>query len=353
MSALRVLGVGHGGIGRVRARAIVEHGAMRNVTLAGTVDPSPRDPSLYPSAPHFARFEEVSPADFDAAIVALPHDLAGPLTLRLLSQGKPVLVEKPLGITVAETDALVDAGSRSRLPCFVGYNYRFLPTFVAALAALRADHFGRLRSIDMLLGHGGHPGSAKEWKLDPQRAGGGVIIDPGVHLLDLLLLIEPRARPLLARGTTGFFKTGVEEDVVCVLASDSCTATVRLSHVRWVNDFRIEVVGEAGYAILTGRGGTYGPMSVRLGRRWTWNDGSGRSQRETEEVTDFGKNNQSFELELEAVFDAWQGRTAARGPVAPATFVEAQAVARLCAELYGMLEVGGSTPAELGQGDRS
>jgi 1,5-anhydro-D-fructose reductase (1,5-anhydro-D-mannitol-forming) len=341
MSAFRVLVVGHGGIGRVRARAVVERGATRNVTLAGTVDPHPRDPSLYASAPHFTGMDQVSPADFDAAIVAVPHDLAGPLTLRLLSQGKPVLVEKPLGITMAETDALVDAASRSRLPCFVGYNYRFLPTFLTALAALRAGSLGRLRSIDMLLGHGGHPDSAKEWKLDPKRAGGGVIIDPGVHLLDLLLLVEPRARPLLARGTTGFFKTGVEEDVVCVLAADACTATVRVSHVRWVNDFRIEIVGDAGYAILTGRGGTYGPMSVRLGQRWSWSDGSGRSQRETEEVTDFGKNNQSFELELEAVLDAWQGRTTMEKPVAPATFVEARAVARLCAELYGMLEVSG------------
>jgi 1,5-anhydro-D-fructose reductase (1,5-anhydro-D-mannitol-forming) len=339
MSALRVLVVGHGGIGRVRARAIVERGAARDVTLAGTVDPRPIDPSLYPSARHFTRIDEVSPADFDAAIVAVPHDLAGPLTLRLLSQGKPVLVEKPLGIAMSETDALVSAASRSERACFVGYNYRFLPTFLAALTALRSDRLGRLRSIDMLLGHGGHPGSSKEWKLDPKRAGGGVIIDPGVHLLDLLLLVEPRARPLLAHGTTGFFKTGVEEDVVCVLAADACTATLRVSHVRWVNDFRIEIVGEDGYAILTGRGGTYGPMSVRLGQRWGWSDGSGRSQRETEDVTDFGSNNLSFELELDAVLDAWQGRTAERGPVAPATFVEAQAVARLCAELYGMLDV--------------
>jgi predicted dehydrogenase len=341
MSALRVLVVGHGGIGRVRARALVERSATHHVALAGTVDPAPRDASLYSAAPHFTRMDEVSPDDFDAAIVAVPHDLAGPLTLGLLSQGKPVLVEKPLGITMAETDALVDAASRSRLPCFVGYNYRFLPAFLAALTALREQRLGRLRSIDMLLGHGGHPGSASEWKLDPKRAGGGVIIDPGVHLLDLLLLVEPGVRPLLARGTTGFFKTGVEEDVVCVLASGACTATVRVSHVRWVNDFRIEIVGEEGYAILTGRGGTYGPMSVRLGQRWSWSDGSGRAQRETEEVTDFGKNNQSFELELEAVLDAWHGRTGNSGVVAPATFVEAQAVARLCAELYGMLAVKG------------
>jgi predicted dehydrogenase len=332
---LRVLVVGHGAIGKVRASALHQRGEAHGASLAGTVDPVARDPKLYGGAPHFAALDAVSLGAFDAAVVAMPHDLAVPTVERLVAAGKRVLVEKPLGLTHAQAQKLAAAAREKQVACFVGYNYRFLPHVQLALRAAPAGRLGKLRSIDMLLGHGGHPGSAKEWKLDPKRAGGGVIIDPGVHLLDLLLRLEPKLEPVLAQGSSGFFKTGIEEDVVCVLRTGECIATVRVSHVRWVNGLRIELVGEDGYALLEGRGGTYGPMSARFGKRWAWADGSGKAQRETEEVTHFGASNASFELETEAVLDRWAGRPA---EVMPATFEDGVEIARLCDRLYAMLQ---------------
>ncbi|MBK7863813.1 MAG: Gfo/Idh/MocA family oxidoreductase [Archangiaceae bacterium] len=330
----RVLVVGHGGIGKVRAAALHGRGRDHGASLVGTVDPLARDTALYGGAPHFPGLASVPSDAYDSAVVALPHDLARSTVELLLAAGKRVLLEKPLGLSGAEATALADAARKAGLACFVGYNYRFLPNVLAAFQAARSGHLGKLRSIDMLLGHGGHPGSAKEWKLDPKRAGGGVIIDPGVHLLDLLQVVAPGLEPLLAQGSTGFFKTGIEEDVTVVLRDGECLATVRVSHVRWVNGFRIELVGEDGYALVEGRGATYGPMTVRLGKRWAWSDGTKRTQRETEESRDFGAKNESFEAETAAVLDKWAGRAVA---VEPASFDDGVRVAKLCDRLYAML----------------
>jgi len=103
--------------------------------------------------------------------------------------------------------------------------------------------------------------------------------------------------------------------------------------VRWVNTFRIEVIGEDGYAIAEGRGGTYGAQTVRVGRRWAWAQPGAPSQRESEESADFGSENVSLADELHAVIDRWSGTAPGTGPQ-PATFAQAARVTALCDTVY-------------------
>jgi 1,5-anhydro-D-fructose reductase (1,5-anhydro-D-mannitol-forming) len=335
---LRVLVVGHGLIGRQRAASIHALSSQLAVSLAGTVDPAGRDPQLYDGAPHVGALTEMPVGDYDAAVVALPHDAAAEVTAELLGAGIPVLVEKPLGSNSNEAMRLATAADALKIPSFVGYNYRFLPHVQEIFQAVTSSTLGNLRSIDLLIGHGGHPGSAEGWKLDPKRAGGGVLLDPGVHLLDLLLQLDGRLQPLLARGSGGFWGTGIEEDLVVVLASGALQATVRVSHVRWVNTLRLEVVGDDGYAIAEGRGGNYGPMTVRIGTRWAWKDDpEGRGQRETEYERSFGGENRSLEDETAAVLRTWLGEPLAISGPRPCSMSQAVSVARLVDDLYARM----------------
>lgn len=331
---LRVLVVGYGLIGRQRAAALADLPAAR---VAGTVDPVADDPSVETGAPHYTSLDVVSPELYDAAIVAVPHDRAAGLAATALRAGRPVLIEKPLGISSREARELQELADSVAIPSFVGYNYRFLPSMRAMVACARSGELGRLRNIDLLLGHGGHPKSDEGWKLDPARAGGGVLLDPGVHLLDLLLAMAPDITCTDVRATRGFWSTGIEEDAVATFSHEQLLATVRTSHIRWVNTFRVEVVGEDGYAIAEGRGGNYGPMSLRIGRRWAWNERGAGSQRETEVQHDFGEENLSFRDELEQVLAVWGG-TGEKGPVHPATMAEGRSVTDLCEQLYERLD---------------
>jgi predicted dehydrogenase len=331
MGEPRILVIGHGLIGRQRASAVTTH---PSASLAGTVDP------LAPGrddAPHFAALDEVPAGTYDAAVIALPHDLAEVTAHRVLASGRPVLVEKPLGLRGEQADRLVEAAAGVERPSFVGYNYRFLPGIRELMSAARRGTLGSLRTLDLLIGHGGHPDSATGWKLEPARAGGGVVLDPGVHLLDLLLLLDPELQLVHAAATRGFWKTGIEEDIVLTFAAhERLIATVRVSHVRWVNTFRIEAIGEDGYAIAEGRGGTYGAQTVRVGRRWAWAQPGAPSQRESEETADFGPGNVSLTDELHDVIDRWSGATPVAGPH-PATFAEAARVTALCDAVYARI----------------
>jgi predicted dehydrogenase len=336
MSTLRVLVVGHGLIGRQRAAAVHALTDHLDVAVAATVDLTERDPDDYGGAPHARSIDALDPNAYDVAIVALPHDTATAVTRDLLAAGTPLLVEKPLGLNGSDAAELAAAAEALERPSFVGYNYRFLPHVRGVFDARRDGTLGRLRSVDLLIGHGGHPRSAEGWKLDPKRAGGGVLLDPGVHLLDLLLLLSPDLETIGVRGTSGFWGTGIEEDLLVGLAHDELQATVRVSHVRWINTLRLEVFGENGYAIAEGRGGNYGAMTLRVGRRWAWKDDAhGRGQRDTEEAHDFGLANVSLEDETEAVLRAWLGEPIAEPH--PSTMGEAVAVAELVDGLYARM----------------
>jgi len=334
---LRVLVVGYGLIGRQRASALA---ALEGARLAGTVDPAAADPSASTGAPHYADLHEVAPEDYDAAIVAAPHDLASGLAEAVLQAGRPVLIEKPLGVTGEQARRLQQLAGALSTPSFVGYNYRFIPSIRMLLEAAASGRLGRLRNIDLLLGHGGHPGSAEGWKLDPVRAGGGVLLDPGVHLLDLLLAMAPAIQCTDVQATRGFWPTGIEEDVLASFHREQLLASVRISHIRWVNTFRVEVIGEDGYAIAEGRGGNYGEIELRIGKRWAWSEPGAGAQRETEERHDFGAENVSLRDELAAVLAAWRDDAEPGGPVHPATMAEARAITELCEELYGRLSAG-------------
>ena len=329
ISPCRVAVVGCGLIGRQRVEALL---TIPGAELAGTVDPAADRPPAS-LAPHYESLDEVPADTYDAAVVAVPHDLAFELAETVLRAGKPVLIEKPLGISSAQARELERLASALPLPSFVGYNYRFLPAIRELVGLVRSGQLGTLRNLDLLLGHGGDPGSTQGWKLDPARAGGGALLDPGVHLLDLLLVIAPDAVCTSVEATRGFWGTETEEDVVATFRAENLIGTVRASRIRWLNTFRVEVHGEDGYAIAEGRGGNYGPMTMRLGRRWAWRDQGVVSQRDSEEVRDFGQQDASLSDELTAILSAWTGAGPQVGFPAPAQMAEARAITELFEQL--------------------
>ncbi len=340
---IRILVIGHGLIGKQRARAIDALSrderitALGGVRLAGTVDPQPRPADSYGGAPHFGSLDEVDPSSFDAAVIAIPHHLIADVATRVLGQRKPALLEKPLGLNLAEAERIAALAATTEKTCYVGYSFRFLPTLRMAFARVAEGYLGKLRSVDLIFAHGGHPKSGNEWKLKPEAAGGGVLIDPGVHVLDLALCFVPGARVHAAAGSTGFWKTGIEEDVHVLLTHDDTVISVRSSVIRWANTFRVDVVGEDGYAMIDGRGGTYGNHTLRFGKRWAWADGRGVSQRASEEVFDLGTESRYLEEETRAVVEAWLTGEPERSFPHPASIAEALAVARLCEDTYALL----------------
>ncbi|HEY1760759.1 MAG TPA: Gfo/Idh/MocA family oxidoreductase [Bryobacteraceae bacterium] len=293
---MKVALFGAGLIGRERLAAIEKLRARGgDVEICGVYDPYAANLQN-----GFSDIDALLACNPDWVIVATPHDVAPQLCVRALRGGFKVLVEKPLGRDLEEAERIFNAATRPD-QLWAGFNYRFYPGIAVAIADATRGTFGPLVSVNMTLGHGCDPNILKTWKLDPVRAGGGCLIDPGVHLLDLCKLIS--RNPLTVSGGyswNGFWKTGVEEECRLLLDAGGFPINLEISIVRWRSVFRLEIHGQDGYGIVTGRNRSYGKQTYVRGRRWGWQ--SGVSQAESEERVLESPGEDVFADEMDSLF---------------------------------------------------
>jgi predicted dehydrogenase len=302
---IRIALAGLGLIGQERLRALETlAGRGREVEVVGVLDPGlDEDAELRSSfQPERCRdLDEVLSLAPDWIFVATPHDVAAEYTLRLVRDSESrILVEKPLGRTAAEAEAIVEQSTDAN-QLWVGHNYRFFAGVEALLGDATEGVFGELVSANFVLGHGNSPGMERSWKLDPTRAGGGALIDPGVHLVDLARLLgQADVEPVGGGSWQGFWQTGIEEECHLLLQSRAVPLlNLQASLVRWRSTFRLEVNGDSGYGVVEGRGRSYGPQTYRRGERWGWERAT--SQAESEELVLTSDGADVFERELEAL----------------------------------------------------
>ncbi len=122
-----------------------------------------------------------------AAVLALPNHLHEPVAVELLSQGIHVLVEKPMATSSAACDAMIAAAEHSGAVLAVGHQFRFFDSSRWVKSALEANLLGRLSHFELRLGVISRWPFASDFFLHKETAGGGVLTDYGVHVLDLLL----------------------------------------------------------------------------------------------------------------------------------------------------------------------
>ena len=123
----------------------------------------------------------------DAALVALPNHLHAPASLEILRRGVHVLVEKPMALTAADCDEMIRAARRTGARLAVGMVRRFLPEVRTARAILDSGTLGPLVDCQVREGRVYDWPTRTEAAFRRRAAGGGVLVDNGVHALDTLL----------------------------------------------------------------------------------------------------------------------------------------------------------------------
>ena len=178
--------LGTGWIGRHRMQAILATGAVEAAAIA---DPSPdmaaEAQRLAPSTQLVSDLDALLATGVDGVVIASPSALHAEQSIRALERGVAVFCQKPLGRTAAEAQAAVDAARRADRLLAVDLSYRFTEGMRCIRDLVRAGELGRVFAADLAF-HNAY-GPDKPWFYDPTLAGGGCLMDLGVHLVDLAL----------------------------------------------------------------------------------------------------------------------------------------------------------------------
>jgi predicted dehydrogenase len=197
--------------------------------------------------------------DVDLVIVATTNDALAPVTLAAVQNGKHVLVEKPAARSTRELAPVVEATKAAGVTVKVGFNHRFHPALRKAREIVDSGALGPLMYVRGRYGHGGRLGYEREWRADPAIAGGGEMLDQGIHLIDLARWFLGDFTEVSGLTATFFWQMPVEDNGFALLrTAGGQVAWLHASCSEWKNMFSFEIYGRDGKLQVDGLGGSYG-----------------------------------------------------------------------------------------------
>jgi predicted dehydrogenase len=251
---LRVALVGAGWIMDYHARAVIEHPGAELVAASNWREPSLAKLAGRHGIPRTTTDWRELAADpaVDAAVIGTPNALHAPQAVAFLEAGKHVLVEKPMARNLGEADAMLAAAGRSGAQLMVAHCWRFHDDVLALRARVAA---GELGEVVKTRGYGVHAGwGPSGWFTDPELAGGGALVDMGVHAIDTtrFLLGDPLPSRVLATVATRYGDYAVDDEAIVLVSWSNGTNSIVESgwwqpHLGGL-EADTEVYGTAGYA---------------------------------------------------------------------------------------------------------
>jgi len=193
--------------------------------------------------------EMLKESDIEMVTIAAPNYLHAQMTQDIAQAKKHVVCEKPLAMTIAEGDEMVDVAKRNGVLLMYAEELFFTPKYLKAKEMADAGAFGKVYLVKQ---SEKHFGPHSPWFWDVNRSGGGALMDLGCHGIAFCywFLGRPAIKSVYCQMGTYVHadKTQAEDDALCIL--EFANHTVGLIENSWARrggmDDRIEIYGESG-----------------------------------------------------------------------------------------------------------
>ncbi len=242
--------VGYGGWGRFHAWAMAAAGAGPAAICCRDSAGQRAAAADHPGAEVMGDWRHlVARDDVDAVDIVVPNHLHCEIGVAALEAGKDVLLEKPMAVSLAECDRLIDAAAANERVLSVGHQLRLSTQWGAVKQLIEAGEIGRPRYASFSLFRFPFRPGADGWRRDPARVGSWLLEEP-VHFLDLMLWYfadagDPVDLRAVANGPCG--ADGLWDNVTIQLRfADGAYASVTQSLTGFENHFTLELAGETG-----------------------------------------------------------------------------------------------------------
>lgn len=173
--------------------------------------------------------------DIDVVNICTPNRLHKDAVIAALQNGKHVYCEKPLAFDEAEAREIVAVADQSGMKHQITAEYRFIPAIMKAKELINADFVGRVFHFRGLYLHAGYidPKRPREWRLQKEVIGGGVLVDLGPHILDIMRYLVGEVEEVSVMMETFFKERPMPEDpkkMGKVEVEDAITALMKMSN---------------------------------------------------------------------------------------------------------------------------
>ena len=319
---------GYGKIGQVRAKEIERNIHTR---LVAVYDINKLE-NLGSNVIFCESYEELLAQDIDVVFVCAFNNVLADYTTQALKAGKHVFCEKPPARTSEELKSVIKIEEETGLVLKYGFNHRYHYSVMEAKKLIESGSMGKLLWLRGVYGKAGSIDYHKNWRNYRKYSGGGILIDQGIHMLDLMRYFSGQDfKHINSFVTTSYWDIEAEDNAFAIMQSDEkVTAMLHSSATQWRHKFLLEMCFEEGYVNLDGiLSGTrsYAPEKLVVGRR-EFEDITFAMGKPQESTTWF-ENDDSWKLEVDEFVDAILGKSIIKNGTSKDAFETLRLVERI------------------------
>lgn len=265
---MKCLILGYGYMGKIRYGILKEHPDVEKV---GVFDPYV-DAEKEGLGETYIRSDVAPWKDFDAVFVCTPNHVTAQYVMEGLKHCGHVFCEKPPGRNWEELCGIAEAAEAKPGHTLVfGFNHRLHPSVQAAKAFIGEGGLGEILYMKGSYGKSGGSKYRENWRNDPAISGGGILLDQGIHMLDIFQFFLGPLRVVEAVLADLFWKCRVEDNAYVLLKSEKGQpAFLHSSATLWKHTFHFEIGCHNGYLVASGllsKSGSYGREQLVIGKR--------------------------------------------------------------------------------------
>ena len=253
MSKLKVGIAGYGVVGKRRRECVDYHPDMEMVAVCDRLfsnnDLTADGISTYQD------YKQLLEEDLDILIVCLTNDIASEVTIAGLERGLHVFCEKPPGRDVEDiANVRKVEKNHPKQKLMNGFNNRYHDSVVEALKIVQSNKLGEIINLRGVYGKSQLTTfNQADWRTKRDIAGGGVLLDQGIHMVDLMRLFTGEFEEVHSFISNNHWNYNVEDNAYALMRTTKGTvAMLNSSATQWRHMFRLDINLEKGSLILGG-----------------------------------------------------------------------------------------------------
>ena len=249
LNKMNVLIVGFGKVGKIRHEVIKKKKFVKKIYV---FDPFVKD--KIKNVFFLDNLKNLNQLNIEAAFICVPTYLATKYSKLMIKHNINIFCEKPPATDIKYLQELKKLiSNKKKINLMYGFNHRHHKSIKKILSIIKSKKFGKILWIRSRYGKPIDNNYINGWRGKKIKSGGGILLDQGIHLLDLLILFLGKIKTIKSILNNNFIKKGIEDNAFIILENyKKQTASLHSTLTQWRHLFAIEIFFEKGFVVLNG-----------------------------------------------------------------------------------------------------
>jgi predicted dehydrogenase len=192
--------------------------------------------------------------EITAVFISVPNYLNKKLVIKCLKNNKHVFCEKPPTLNSKEMLEVIKIEKKTKLKLMYGFNHRHHESVQRMKKIIDTNQLGKVLWMRGRYGKSVDKNFFDTWRSKKKYSGGGILIDQGIHMIDLFLYLAGNFNKIQSSISNLYWKSDIEDNAFVILENtkNKISASLHSTMTQWRHLFSLEIFLEKGYLVLNG-----------------------------------------------------------------------------------------------------